>query len=1081
MHLLFAWAFEGTHAQNLEEQEKIRDDILPRPEGEPQPWDNDAGDFVAQFAGQVLGRVLGVAMTLLGQELPYHLGLPEIQPTRYVVYDERRQTYLAAKAARVLRADELYMTPSMAEALAPADRQTLRENAEIYSVVFHASRAEFLNLPAPARASDRARAGQEAMRTFYFATDQPLTPAMVNLLGESYAELDNVVTDLKRLYPAYSPHRLPRPPTGRASASGRRRGPTLTAVAEEEESTGKPDDGLGLEFAESEGSEGEDQEFAESEGSEGQAEGVAPDSEEWQRANPWWSMESDNRTREGPYSPSREQRLYLTQHWLQLRRWIKADGDCVFNAVVDTAGQDEIRRLIRVAAQRSGIQVPPRVLDDIRWLLAQAAGLAGAALPEVGPDDSVTGQHLRLFLAHLLEIDRDGWRSELFAPDDTPASADPRELTLTRRGLVAALRRLTTFDEPYATHFPELITSFLGISLQFLQEDGSRAVPHGDGSLKRVQLEDEETARYTIVLREEHYLATRQPTPEQRIYLTDHGLQAWWVDADWSDLFNAAAETAGPDVRGLIRVAAQRSGIQVPPDVLDDIRWLLGQAADLAGVVLPEFGPDDAVTGQHLRLFLAHLLEIGRDGWRAEPFAPHGTPATIVSGQYVVNGQDMIAALRRLADEGQPYDHLFPGLITRFLRNPLQFLREDGSLAVLHPDGSLRILREDDGSALYTIVPRERRYLATRRRIEPDDPGSAGARPEHGGPSQGPRAPSPATAPTEGSTDPPAQHAPAAQGPAAQGADGVLRGGSLTRANRMWLFLSSSRASTWTDWTGRAWKLMRRWPARRPGANRLVSFQHAPVPRPGAQAPIAAIRGENKSVYLAAGSGLNPQQFATRHGLTTWATPGQMWVSPTAVFIGQATLSTDPITGARRLRPIADGVLHRYDPGGHGPVTNPGLPPVRVLTAREAAAHPATDWEARYALLMDPGQAQFPPGTRLQVTGRLGELRPTDAGLARPGAARGAPPGRGNPHFRRQQELAGLLGLQWPQLGPAQQSRDGVMLSAITVPPAARKEVLPSAALNPVPAAGPGQPPAGFIPRLPGERQGFNDSQPPRR
>ena len=267
---------------------------------------------------------------------------------------------------------------------------------------------------------------------------------------------------------------------------------------------------------------------------------------EWESRNQWWSADlSDQRTgRQGVFRPSLHQRGVLDENRLAIR-WVPSGGDCTFTAMAYTLPQAEVRRLILQAAQRWDIGVPDGEDDQVGWLLGQAVDAARtdaartdlrdvieraqrqgreieqvpdgvedavawlldramerAALPPVGPDDLVTGPHLRLFLAYLLAKDRgldpnDRWRVGLFHEEETLGEALDDD-ALTRRGMVAAVRWMRDYALPYGDHFPSLIAELLG-PLQVLEEDGT---------LRRLGASDAGETPYTIVLRRRHYLAT---------------------------------------------------------------------------------------------------------------------------------------------------------------------------------------------------------------------------------------------------------------------------------------------------------------------------------------------------------------------------------------------------------------------------------------------------------------------------------------------------------------------------------------------------------------------------------------------
>ncbi len=220
---------------------------------------------------------------------------------------------------------------------------------------------------------------------------------------------------------------------------------------------------------------------------------------EWQQRNPWWYRWSGYETRDGEqYSPTDEQRMYLVRNWLQVW-WIRPDGDRTFAAVAQAVPQYLIRQQIAAAAERSGITVPSGV-DGAEWLLQQATGRPGVGLLAPRPYEFVTGGHLRVFLAYLLEQGGFGdWgraaEEGFFAPDGTGGGVR------TRPGLIESLRIPGNHDELYASLFPEVIAYFLDLPLQVLQEDGStELLPRQNAGLVR----DADT----IVQVGDHFLAT---------------------------------------------------------------------------------------------------------------------------------------------------------------------------------------------------------------------------------------------------------------------------------------------------------------------------------------------------------------------------------------------------------------------------------------------------------------------------------------------------------------------------------------------------------------------------------------------
>ncbi len=208
------------------------------------------------------------------------------------------------------------------------------------------------------------------------------------------------------------------------------------------------------------------------------------DDAEWQRANRWWSAElSGARTgRDGLYRPTPAQRRYLDEHQLQVR-WVEANGDCSFIAVTFMVPQADVRRRMLQAAQRVGIQVPLGEPDGVAWLLRQAVDRARTELsPEVISElvevaAPVTGQHLRLFLAYLMEHDPVGFRPDFFASDDAADIYEGYEDTWTNTGLVEATRRLEA-SESHTAPTSEVAAHYLDLPLQVLAGNG---IPHSCG------------------------------------------------------------------------------------------------------------------------------------------------------------------------------------------------------------------------------------------------------------------------------------------------------------------------------------------------------------------------------------------------------------------------------------------------------------------------------------------------------------------------------------------------------------------------------------------------------------------------
>ena len=241
----------------------------------------------------------------------------------------------------------------------------------------------------------------------------------------------------------------------------------------------------------------------------------------WRAANQWWTGLSGPRTRvnlstgrDNVYAPNGDQRAFLRGNGLEVR-WVTPDGDCNFAVVTELVPQDVIRAQIVAAARRAGIELPDdqdaavsMLLDHARDAAARVAGSAQdsaryAALPLVERGDWVSGQHLRVALAYLLERGGfGGWIRTVdgFFGSDQPGDTQPGGDVRTRRGLIAALRRLGDYGRPYGDVFSELIGYYLDLPLRVLDEYGA-ATPMVRQNAGLVRDPD------TIVNIHDHYLA----------------------------------------------------------------------------------------------------------------------------------------------------------------------------------------------------------------------------------------------------------------------------------------------------------------------------------------------------------------------------------------------------------------------------------------------------------------------------------------------------------------------------------------------------------------------------------------------
>ena len=210
----------------------------------------------------------------------------------------------------------------------------------------------------------------------------------------------------------------------------------------------------------------------------------------WRRANRWWSPESGELTLKGQeYCPSAQQIYFLDSDGLVLG-WVGADGDTVFDAMIAVAGQGVIRDRITAAAGRAGIGAPAGAGDEAGWLLRRAAEAAGDVPGRVpGPGEAVTGRHLRVFLAYLVEhLAGDGgarfdrWeRASWFPADGGLPGADGGE-EFTRQDLIAELRAGPDADLVSGGSFAAAAVYFLSLPVRVLGEGGFEGFPRADGA-----------------------------------------------------------------------------------------------------------------------------------------------------------------------------------------------------------------------------------------------------------------------------------------------------------------------------------------------------------------------------------------------------------------------------------------------------------------------------------------------------------------------------------------------------------------------------------------------------------------------
>ena len=120
------------------------------------------------------------------------------------------------------------------------------------------------------------------------------------------------------------------------------------------------------------------------------------------------------------------------------------------------------------------------------------------------------------------------------------------------------------------------------------------------------------------------------------------------------------------------------------------------------------------------------------------------------------------------------------------------------------------------------------------------------------------------------------------------------------------------------------------------------------------------------TVVLLACNQFAAQAFAA--DLTTWATDGTVFVSPYdgAVFYGKAEVYRDGTQRPGRLRHLEPADLKRYEPGGKGPVHNPGPPPLSALPVEQIENHPGPWWIRGGVYVPGPDETQ-PPSQSMPV------------------------------------------------------------------------------------------------------------------
>ncbi len=313
-----------------------------------------------------------------------------------------------------------------------------------------------------------------------------------------------------------------------------------------------------------------------------------------------------------------------------------------------SVGQEAIRELISAAAAAAGIVVPASESDAVAWVVNQAVATAReraaetrnqisqlqedpgrlsralrrmddayARLLPMAPGDEVTGQHLRLVVADLLErrFSRSGgdWAPDAdwkWAADGALSTAETGD-AYTRAGLVAAVRFLTDYAKPYGHLFAHLIAHMLGIPLQVLSSLGNHNFTPGGGP-----------AQHTVVLVDQHYLATRTRSPV------------------------APASTAPPTTTA-----------QPPADPVATAGQLVAALRDGQPVVAPSAGASSAVPPRR-RIMRGGLPGGNRAAVVTPPGGVHGRSGdgVVRERQWAPYGAQWQAALDRLANHAPPPD-----------------------------------------------------------------------------------------------------------------------------------------------------------------------------------------------------------------------------------------------------------------------------------------------------------------------------------------------------------------------------------------------------------------------------------------
>ena len=263
------------------------------------------------------------------------------------------------------------------------------------------------------------------------------------------------------------------------------------------------------------------------------------------------------------------------------RRWLLARAA---DRARVTLAHGRVTEITRDAALRWHLAPPAAEDDGIGWLLHHAAERAPAGLAREGGGELITGPHLRLLLALLLEHDT-SWQPGLFLP--ARQAPGPGETVYTRQGMTGAVREVTSYGDPYGDIFPELTADLLRLPLQVISADRKYDQAY----------QQDAGPPHTLLLVNDHYLAAIPhpaalavtPAPRAAPEAADPGGAA----------LGAPGDAAEP-------VRAGQAGLGAPGDAAEP-----GQAAEapgepgesaVAAVVAADVAQDQVVAWRGLRV-----------------------------------------------------------------------------------------------------------------------------------------------------------------------------------------------------------------------------------------------------------------------------------------------------------------------------------------------------------------------------------------------------------------------------------------------------------------------------------------------